>query len=212
VDPIRFVVYSDYLCPWCYNASVRLRRLREEFGDAVEFEWRSYLLRTRPAARRDVEKFRSYTRSWLTPGAEEDAGRFRAWVGEAAPPSHSVPPHLVAKAAGTLGPDAFEAVHDRLLEAYFFENRDISDGETLRSIWSEAGLPAEEFRRREDPALLRATLEEHREAQASGVTGVPALRLAGEEAVIVGAHPLELYRRWITRTRDARAADAGAAP
>jgi len=211
MDPVHFVVYSDYLCPWCYNASVRLQRLREEFGDELQIEWRSYLLRARPDSQRDLEKFRRYTRSWLTPGAEEDSGDFRVWEGDAGPPSHSVPPQLVAKAAAQLGEPAFEAMHERLLRAYFSENRDISDTHTLRALWSEVGLPAFEFERSQDPALSRLVLEQHREAVESGVTGVPAVRLAGQDPVIVGAHPSELYRRWLTRVRDARVSAAAAA-
>ena len=41
---VRLVAYSDYLCPWCYNASVRLHRLVDE-DPGVEIEWKSYLLR-----------------------------------------------------------------------------------------------------------------------------------------------------------------------
>ena len=36
------------------------------------------------------------------------------------------------------------------------------------------------------------------------MTGVPAVRLVGNDAVIVGAHPFELYQRWVTRTLERR--------
>lgn len=201
MDPLRFVVYSDYLCPWCYNASLRLQRLEQETGGDLRLEWRSYLLRPRPGPERDLERFRAYTRSWRRPAAEPDAGRFREWQGDAGPPSHSVPPHLAAKAAATLGGDAFRRLHRRLLEAYFEESRDITERATLRALWGEVGLSPAEFERSDDPALRRATLAEHREAVESGVTGVPAVRLAGSDAVIVGAQPYALYRRWYDRTR-----------
>jgi hypothetical protein len=32
---------------------------------------------------------------------------------------------------------------------------------------------------------------------------VPAAKLAGQDALLVGALPLETYRRWITRNLDA---------
>ena len=35
---LRFVVYSDYLCPWCVNADVRLRRLEQEYAGRVDLE------------------------------------------------------------------------------------------------------------------------------------------------------------------------------
>ena len=173
-------------------------------------EWRSFLLRPRPRTAPDLEKFRAYTRSWLRPAAEPDSGTFRVWEGDAGPPSHSIPPHLVAKAAAQLGDEEFRRVHSLLLHAYFEQSRDVTEARTLRSLWREAGLPDAEFRRTEDPELLRETLQQHEEALRMGTTGVPAVRLADSEAVIVGAHPLELYRRWVERTRAARAAAAGA--
>jgi len=48
---------------------------------------------------------------------------------------------LSAKAAAQLGPAAFRAMHERLLHAYFAENRDITKGETLQPLWAETGLP-----------------------------------------------------------------------
>jgi len=202
---IELVVYSDYLCPWCYNGAVRLRRIEAEFGDQVRLDWRAYLLRPRVDPNRTLEQFRAYTRSWLRPAAEPDAGTFQVWEGDAGPPSHSVPPHLVAKAAATLGPDAFDAVHERLLHAYFAENRDITDPDTLYEIWQEARLPASAFERVEDPALVRQVVDEHNEAIERGVTGVPTIWMAGRDAPLTGAHPIELYRRWIRRTLEERA-------
>jgi predicted DsbA family dithiol-disulfide isomerase len=201
MERARLVVYSDYLCPWCYLAEHRLRALQLELGDALELHWRSFLLRPRPDASRDLERFMKYTQSWLRPAGEPDAPAFRVWESSEGPPSHSVPPHLVAKAAAQLGAAAFEAVHGRLLRAYFEESRDISRPQTLRAIWSEAGLPAPEFERSTDEALLRQTVAEHREAAELGITGVPAVRVAETDAFVLGAQPLTVYRRWVERLR-----------
>lgn len=210
--PIRLVAYSDYLCPWCYNASVRLERLCQEEPD-VTVEWRSYLLRPRPAVGRDLERFRAYTRSWERPAAEPDAGSFRTWASDQGPPSHSVPAHRVAKAAAAVGPDAFRAVHAALLRAYFRDSRDVSDDAVLRAIWSEEGLSEADFARREAPAVLERILAEHAEAVACGATGVPAVRLADRETAVTGALPYETYARWVAKERARRAArSADAAP
>lgn len=186
---------------------MRLRQLEDEFAGQVEFEWRSYLLRPHrrdfsdPARRAAaLEKFRAYTRSWLVPAGEPDSGEFRVWESEEGPPSHSVPAHLVSKAAARLGKDAFERIHERLLRAYFAENRDVSSLEVLLELWKEVGLPEEAFETATDPELLDEVLRDHNEALEGGATGVPAVRLAGNPAVIVGAHPIELYRRWIERS------------
>jgi predicted DsbA family dithiol-disulfide isomerase len=200
VQRVTLVVWSDYLCPWCYNASVRLHRVEQEFAPQLRVEWRSYLLRPNPGHTRDAARFRAYTRSWRRPAAEPDGGTFSEWSGDAPPPSHSVPAHRVAKAAAQVSDGAFRRMHDRLLRAYFSENRDISDDVTLRGLWLEVGLSPADFERREEPLILEHILGEHAAALEAGATGVPAVQLVGNDAVIVGAQPLELYRRWITRS------------
>ena len=200
-EPVRLIVYSDYLCPWCYLAEHRLEQLQAEFGTALELEWRSFLLRPRPEPGRDLERFMRYTQSWLRPAAEPDAPVFRVWESSEGPPTHSVPAHLVAKAALALGPGAFAALHVRLLRAYFEQSRDISALPTLRAIWSEASLPEVDFEACFEADVLERTFAEHNEAVSLGITGVPALRVAGTDAFVTGAQPLETYRRWVERLR-----------
>ena len=179
---------------------MRLRRIEEEFGERVQIVWRSFLLRPEPVPGRTLEQFRAYTQSWLRPAAGADAGTFRVWQTDAGPPSHSIPPHLAAKAAAAVGRAAFQRLHESLLHAYFADNRDITDRETLRALWREADLPEAAFARIDDSALMKAVLAEHCEALEIGVTGVPAVRQEGTGSAIVGAHPIELYRRWIDHT------------
>ena len=199
MQPARLIVYSDYLCPWCYLGTVRLQRIGEEFRGRVEFEWRAFLLRPQPDPRRTLEKFRAYTQSWLRVAAEPDAPPFRTWESDAGPPSHSVPPHLAAKAAATLGANAFHRMHARLLKAYFAENRDITNPQTLLVLWRELDLPEEAFHRMGDPALLQETIAQHNEALEFGISGVPAVRVQGRDGAVIGAQPIETFRHWINR-------------
>jgi len=193
------IAWSDYLCPWCYNAAVRLDRLEDDLDGRVHVEWRTFLLRPHPDPSRTFEKFRAYTESWLRPAAEPDAAPFRVWASDEGPPSHSVPPHLVAKAAAQLGPAAFRAMHERLLHAYFAENRDITKGETLQALWAEAGLPPDEFARVGDEALLREVVAQHNEAVEIGVSGVPAVMMVGNDVPMMGAMSYDTYRKWVER-------------
>lgn len=197
---IRFAAYSDYLCPWCWNASRRLWRLADEFAGRIEIEWRSYLLRPVARGDRDAEKFSRYTESWQRPGSESDAGRFRTWSTDVLPPTHSVPPHCVAKAAARVSPVAFRAMHERLMEAYFSENRDISDFDELQRIWAELELPGEGFGWARTELAEEAVHRDFEEARKLGATGVPGLRRCDNDIVIVGAQPLEVYRRWFEKS------------
>ena len=205
---VGLVVYSDFLCPWCWNAATRLASVQRQLGDAIEIEWRSYLLRPSGQPGRSLEKFRAYTQSWLRVAEDEPRAPFQVWASDAGPPSHSVPPHLVAKAAAALGADAGARMRDRLFRAYFAESRDISDRATLRTLWGEAGLPDDAFETCDDPAHARRVLADHEEAQSLGATGVPAVRLADQDFVLVGAQPEAAYLRWLQRALDARIATA----
>jgi len=197
---VQLIAWSDYLCPWCYNATVRLRRLEDDFGDDLALEWRTFLLRPYPDPKRTLEQFRAYTGSWTRPASEPDAGTFRVWASDDGPPSHSVPPHLVAKAAAAFGREAFRAMHERLLHAYFAENRDITRAETLLALWREVGLADEAFARAGEDDTLREVVEQHNDAVRREVTGVPAVMMVGNDTPIVGAMPYESYRGWVERS------------
>ncbi len=197
---IRFIAYSDYLCPWCWNASRRLLRLEDQFRGRISFEWRSYLLRPTARGHRDPIKFRRYTESWQRPAEDPDAGQFQVWSTAASPPTHSVPPHRAAKAAARVSRDAFRAMHERLMVAYFAENRDISSFEELRSLWDELGLPPPAFDVVNSEEIEKEILREFEEARQLGATGVPGLRRADNEIIIVGAQPEAVYRRWIEKS------------
>src|SRR4030095_10281220 len=115
----------------------------------------------------------------------------------AGPPSPSVPPHLVAKAAATLGREAFRARHARLLRAYFTENHDITDADVLLALWRDVGLPDDAFARAGEDAILRAVVDQHNEAVRRDITGVPAVLMVGNDVPVLGAMPYETYRRWV---------------
>jgi predicted DsbA family dithiol-disulfide isomerase len=175
-------------------------RLEDEYRGRILIEWRSYLLRPTPKPGRDPEKFRRYTESWRRPAEEPDAGPFQVWSTDASPPSHSIPPHRAAKAARRLSTGAFRALHERLMTAYFSENRDISDAEELRTLWAEVALPPEAFDVMNAKEIEAEVLRDFEEAQSLSATGVPGLRRADNDVVIVGAQPEEVYRRWFEKS------------
>jgi predicted DsbA family dithiol-disulfide isomerase len=105
----------------------------------------------------------------------------------------------VAKAAARIDPAAGEALHDALFDAYFRRSRDITDDRVLRDLWTRVGLDAARFDERDDPALLREIVNDYEEALANGASGAPAVRMEGAWGVLMGAQPIEVYRRWIEK-------------
>lgn len=124
---------------------------------------------------------------------------FRVWATEEGPPTHSIPPHIAAKIAEKLGPGPFGKMHERLLKAYFSENRDITDWGVLHELWEKLDLPLDALSGKDDKTLINKIISEHNEALQYGVTGVPAVRLDGESAILVGAQDTDVYRRFIQR-------------
>jgi predicted DsbA family dithiol-disulfide isomerase len=95
--------------------------------------------------------------------------------------------------------DLHRAVHDRLMDAYWAEGRNIGDPEELSELALGAGLEAEEV----DSVLagdqyadrVRASTAE---AHAVGITGVPAFVL-DSRMLVLGAQPREVFEQAFAR-------------
>jgi predicted DsbA family dithiol-disulfide isomerase len=180
-------VWSDVLCPWCYNAAVVLDRLETE------------------ASEKDPERFRRYTETWMRPAGAPEAARFRVWSTDEAPPSHSVPPAAAVVAAERQSDG--RAFHLALMDAYFWENRNVTARETIVDVAAATGLDVERFSRDlDDPAVTAKVWEDYRAAVHYGISSVPTV-LVGEDFALPGAQDSTFYRRLFEKLAE-RAAEA----
>lgn len=179
IPTIRFTIWSDVLCPWCWNAAVTLDRVRSEVADRANLDllWKSYLLRPNPEPK-SPERFRRYTESWLRPAAQPDAAEFRVWATDEPPPTHSIPPAVAVKAAARQ--DAFTRYHHALMHAYFARNLDVTSRANILLVARECGLDeAQMLRDLDDPSTTALIVAEHNEAVELGISGVPCVVLDG---------------------------------
>ena len=91
------------------------------------------------------------------------------------------------------------AFHDRLMDAYWAESRNIGDPDELRALASDAGLPAEEV----DDVLAGdryadVVAASTAEAVRAGATGVPAFVL-DRRLLVLGAQPEEVFEQAFER-------------
>ncbi len=139
--PVRLDVFSDYLCPWCYNAAVRLREIQQAYGDRVRVHWRTFpLIPGEQPDRRVTQKTRD---GWQRIGAEEPRACFAPPEVDAPLPSSSIPALTAAKCAERQGEAAFERFHARFEadyagEAYEAVLRDCAEGAAWFGV---SGLP-----------------------------------------------------------------------
>ncbi|MGH7332724.1 MAG: DsbA family oxidoreductase [Candidatus Rokuibacteriota bacterium] len=190
--PIRLDVFSDYLCPWCYNAAVRLADVQQAYGDRVKLHWHAFpLIPDQRPGRLSTEATRA---SRQKIGAEEPRALFvPPGVGTELPAS-SLPALTAAKAAEGQGPDAGAAFHLSLFRAHFRDNLDIGRPDVLWRLGEACGLDMARFQR--DCAggePHRAVLHDYAEAVAwFGVSALPTV-VFNERVSLVGAVPLEQY-------------------
>jgi len=187
---------------------VRVDQIEQRFGDQVRVEWRAYLLRPGseggdPAKH---DRFVEYTKSWQRPQSAEPSLRFRPWATDNAQPSGSLPAHVAAKAMAEFSPEVDARYHRRLMDAYFAENRTISDPEVFGDLAAECGVARPDFLAYVAEHQLRlgqAAIDDHNAAIEHGVTGVPTV-LLDQVLPVQGAQDFSSYEHWIQRLLDRR--------
>lgn len=186
--------------------------MKNHFGDQIDITWKSFLLRTEPKPM-SRDKFVSYTQGWQRMAEMEPRANFVPWSADTTnePPSSSLPAQVAHKVVEANWPDAAEALHWRLLRAYFTESRTISDWHVLADVVGEVGVDREEFLSlvaEQRPAVAQQVIDEHNSAIEQGITAVPTVVINGVLPV-PGAQESDTYINWIGRILE-RQADATA--
>jgi predicted DsbA family dithiol-disulfide isomerase len=191
--PIRLDVFADYLCPWCYNAAVRLCDVEGAYGDQVEVRWRAFpLIPDHRPGRLSTEQTRIGRQKVA---AEEPGAPFVLPSPGTALPASSLPALTAAKAAERQGREARATFHRALFAAHFRDNLDIGRPDVLWRLAVACGLDMARFER--DCAggePHHAVLHDYAEAVAwFGVSALPTV-VFDERVSLVGAVPSEQYR------------------
>ena len=137
----------------------------------------------------------------MRPAEAEPSLTFSVWATDNPQPSGSIPAHVAAKAMAEFAPEAESAYHRRIMDAYFAENRTISDPQVLAALAGEVGVDSEAFlahvAERQIP-LAQASIDEHNEAIEAGITAAPTVVL-GDVLPVPGAQDFASYDVWISK-------------
>ena len=205
-NPVRILIWSNYVCPFCYLERPVLDRIQAELGENVEIDWRSFELRPEPEPTLDphAEYLHRVWGQSVYPMAEERG--LTLTLPPVQPRSRKA--HEAAEFAREAG--LLDAMNRALFKAFFEDGRDLADPEVLMDIGRSVGL--DENGLREALASGRyevRVLDDEHLARQIGISGVPALIVtAGAQAYLVsGAQPYETVKDVIERAlSDARAA------
>jgi predicted DsbA family dithiol-disulfide isomerase len=130
-------------------------------------------------------------------GIARTAAMFEARGLEYRPHPDVVPNTQAALRLGELARDhdLHHAFHDRVMDAYWAESRDIGDHGELRALSADVGLPADEVEIvLGSDRYLDAVEGLTRQAVSIGVTGVPGFVL-DRRLLVLGAQPNEVFEQ-----------------
>ncbi len=117
------------------------------------------------------------------------------------PPHDVVPNSRRALRLAELGRDLgrHQDVHDRLMDAYWAESRNIGEPDVLRELAGELELPADDVERVVSGDAYAERVEvSTAQAAALGITGIPAF-LLDQRLLVLGAQPRDVFERAFER-------------
>lgn len=200
------VVYSDYVCPFCYLGKVQVDRARAAFPDAPRFDWRPFDLRgiqRRPDGSLDMGVADGKDEAYY---ARAEAGVRRLSADWGVPLASTLARDVDSFDAQKLGlwirdrygDDAFDTFHDAAFEALWTEGRDIGSADVLVALAGNAGADTTEARAAlTDPAQDDALRAAFASAARMGIHAVPTWIVGGEP--VPGALPEAQWVRFFGR-------------
>lgn len=180
-------IISDVVCPWCYIGKRKLEAALALPGaaslPAVELRWHPFQLNPDIPAEGISRKQYLEDKFGGPQPASEIYGRVRAagrgaglelHIDGIALQPNTLAAHALIAFAQRAGSVAASDMKERLLKAYFVDNRFIGSADVLTEISREAGLDAQAANAFvTDPLQLQAVARADAQARGMGIDGVP---------------------------------------
>jgi predicted DsbA family dithiol-disulfide isomerase len=194
-------ITSDFICPWCLVAEMRLNQAIEQLNSSVEIQkiWSPFELNPdMPEAGMDRKTYRSQKfGSWeysqaldakTVQATQADGIAFRYDLMTVTP--NTLKAHRLTWFAGQQ--DKATAMAERMLKAYFTKGQNIVEVKVLAKLAAEVGIDAETAKTfLLSNAGMKEVRELERQAIAQGIHGVPHIRIGQE--VVSGAQSVEVF-------------------
>jgi predicted DsbA family dithiol-disulfide isomerase len=199
---LKIVMFSDYICPFCYVGFETIRRLKPEFD--FQLEWRGFQIHPDwPAEGIPADKLReagdaaSRQATWERITAMADAVGFSM-----------KPPKVLTNSRAALAATEFaresgrdEALEERIYRAYFNDGENIGDVGVVVRLAGEARLDAGEVADAiKSPKYEMRLKNNSLAANQRGVSGVPTFFIG--EYPLVGAQSVDAMRAILKRATE----------
>lgn len=190
----QLVVFSDYVCPFCYIGKTIAQKLVEDYG--LEMEWVGYEINPRIPSEgltlEDVGVDEEYLKI-----VEGQVKKYADMYGIKVKFPDFLPNSRLAimstRAAEKEG--VFYDFYLKVFDAYWKEGRDIGNKEELRAIAEEIGLPwdrVETYLQNEAEEEYQKTLERVKNEE---IVEVPTFIIDGKR--FQGVHPYSTFQEYL---------------
>jgi putative protein-disulfide isomerase len=198
-DKIRLLYFTDPICSSCWGIEPQLRKLKLEYGDYFEVDYRMGGL---------LKSWDSYGGSDVSNPADvavhwdEASDHYQMpingdlWLED--PLDSSYPASIAFKAAQMQGTDKADDFLRKIKEMVFLEKKNISKWEHLREAAIISGLDVVKFKTDFDGAANTAFKEDLALGAQLGVRGFPTIFFTDKEDnrfKVYGAKPYEVYEQ-----------------
>ena len=197
---VNVIVYSDYICPFCYIGFHRIEKLKEQFN--LDVEWRPFELHPETPKEGILLERLPFSKEYLdmvmvnVKQLADDAGITFKFSGK-------LPNSRLALIITEFAREKrkFSEFHKLVFKKYWKEGKDIGDLSLLLELANSIGLDKNEildYIKSDEPfnKLRKNTSELGR----YGINGVPTFIIG--DRIVVGAQPHEVFEKVIKQVAD----------
>jgi len=201
---LEVVVYSDYVCPFCYIGYHRIEKLKDQYN--LDVEWKPFELHPEtPKEGFPIEKlpFPREAFEMFIANVKKLADEDGLTIKSGGIMSNSRLALYISEYARKKG--LFNQFHEIIMKKYWIEGKNIGDLSLLLELAESIGLNRDEilnFIETDEPAkILKASTAE---LQNYMINGVPTF-IIGDSKIVIGAQPYEYFERVINQVLEEKA-------
>lgn len=144
-DKVNILYFSDPLCSYCWGSELILKTIKEEFGDAVSFEYRMGGLMPDWSMFDGKEGGPALVAHHWVEASHHIGFQIDGDVWREDPPASSYPPSIAFRAAMLQGEDKGYRFYNIMREGFFHNKINIAKRENLLKAAAKAKLDIEVF-------------------------------------------------------------------
>ncbi|MEZ9327746.1 DsbA family oxidoreductase [Vibrio breoganii] len=202
---IKLDIVSDVVCPWCIIGYNNLQAAINELAlqDKIDIEWQPFELN--PDMPAEGENLRDHVARKYGSSPEDSAGARERIATAGAEHGfqfnyfddmkmvNTLEAHVLLDYARQHGKQT--ELKLRLFNAFFSEQKDVSDRAILKQELTAVGLDGDQgLLWLDKPELKNEVRSQEAQWQQMGITGVPTV-IFNRESAVAGAHPVENYKQ-----------------